>query len=350
MQKVVLKKLPLSVINDRIQNFDYGYNELSSKPSTIKSQHLVPGNNIHQNASQMFLLAFIIPFVVQDVIEEDCPYFENYSQLLEIISIIFGTSISTGMLDYLMDITEEYLESFRDLYKEVNVEDNVSLLRNLIPKQHYSLHHPRNVKDFGPLVAFWCMRMEAKHQFFKRIVQTMRNYKNLPFTLSERHQLYQAWIFQLPLLKRITHGPRRLTSIHRVDFDEMFPNDLALEIVPWINYDGTKYVFNKCYIPVDYSSEYLPVFAELIAIVLTDALPIFVCKKVSTVCHNLRLMSYEIERSEIYACYTPENIIGHNVYHSHKSEGKNFIFIKQCVGDLYIVGYMYFIKLYKNKF
>lgn len=188
-QKVVLISLSINTINERIQNFDYGYNELSSKPSTIRSQHLVPGNNIHQNASQIFLLAFIISFIVQDVVEENCPHLALYTQLLEIISIDFSTSISVPMLEYLKFIIEDYLESFRDLYKDDEIDGIISPKRNLLPKHHYTLHDPGHIQRFGPLVTFWCMRMEAKHQFFKRIVQAMRNYKNLPYTLSNRHQL-----------------------------------------------------------------------------------------------------------------------------------------------------------------
>lgn len=105
--------------------------------------------------------------------------------------------------------------------------------------------------------------------------------------------------------------------------------------VPWIDYEGVKYVSKKCYIPVAYDSELLPTFAELISIVLTDGLPIFVCKKVSTVVHNLKLMSYEIKRSEEFISYTPENLIAHYVHHGHKFEGKDFIFIKECIGDLH---------------
>ena len=39
----------------------------------------------------------------------------------------------------------------------------------------------------GPLVASWCMRMEAKNAFFKRIAQ-IGNYKNVPLSVAKRHQ------------------------------------------------------------------------------------------------------------------------------------------------------------------
>lgn len=39
---------------------------------------------------------------------------------------------------------------------------------------------------FGPPRATWCLRMEGKHSFFKGC--TLRNFKNLPLSLSKKHQ------------------------------------------------------------------------------------------------------------------------------------------------------------------
>ena len=34
----------------------------------------------------------------------------------------------------------------------------------------------------------WCMRFEAKHSYFKKMANTLGNYKNLPKSLASRHQ------------------------------------------------------------------------------------------------------------------------------------------------------------------
>ena len=39
----------------------------------------------------------------------------------------------------------------------------------------------------GPLVNCWCMRMEAKHSYFKKISQ-IGNYINVPYSVVVRHQ------------------------------------------------------------------------------------------------------------------------------------------------------------------
>ena len=43
------------------------------------------------------------------------------------------------------------------------------------------------VISVGPMVSTWCMRMEAKNSYFKRIAQ-LGNFKNLPLSIAKRHQ------------------------------------------------------------------------------------------------------------------------------------------------------------------
>ncbi len=37
------------------------------------------------------------------------------------------------------------------------------------------------------MVNSWCMRMEAKNSYFKRVVQ-IGNFKNVPYSVARRHQ------------------------------------------------------------------------------------------------------------------------------------------------------------------
>ena len=41
---------------------------------------------------------------------------------------------------------------------------------------------------FGPLSRLWCMRFEANNSYFKRLGQTIGNFKNIAKTLATRHQ------------------------------------------------------------------------------------------------------------------------------------------------------------------
>ncbi|XP_051165636.1 uncharacterized protein LOC127284290 [Leptopilina boulardi] len=195
-QNVILKKISIDELNRRLSCFDFGYSEVDYRPPTLKASHLTPGANMKLSASEMWMLAYMLPFVIQDLVDEDCPYFRNYISLLEITSIVFGYEISYGMIDALGDLIADYLTTFTELYGA----------DSLIPKQHFMIHYPRLIRRFGPLGTFMCLRFEAKHQVFKRIIQGMRNYKNLPLTLCVRYQQRQALELLKPFIKEIEYG------------------------------------------------------------------------------------------------------------------------------------------------
>lgn len=257
-QKVILTKITLEELNRRIMNFDYGFSETKYKPSPLKAKHLIPGANIKQTAMQMETLAYMIPYIVLDIVEPNCPYFSNYKNLLEIRSIVFGYSISTDMVTFLRDSISEYLNDYANLY--ANEDGNAKFT----PKQHFLPHYPGRIERFGPLRYFMCIRSEAKHQQSKRRVQGMRNYKNLPYTLLVRHQLWQALLLIQPLTKIVTTGPAKLEASETLPFGYLFPDELLQCTTNWINYNGVKYVSQKCLIAIGYANDVcLPQFAAL---------------------------------------------------------------------------------------
>jgi hypothetical protein len=75
----------------------------------------------------------------------------------------------------------DFLRGFREHFK-----------RELTFKMHNMVHYPELIKEFGPLGPFWTMRFEAKHSQMKAINHRTRNFINLPYTLSYRHQQWAA--------------------------------------------------------------------------------------------------------------------------------------------------------------
>ena len=55
---------------------------------------------------------------------------------------------------------------------------------------HYLVHLVDDMKTFGSLHGISCLWYEAKHGWFKD--QRIRNFKNLPLSLSKKHQLYMG--------------------------------------------------------------------------------------------------------------------------------------------------------------
>lgn len=53
---------------------------------------------------------------------------------------------------------------------------------------HHLFHYPRFIRLLGPLTSFWCMRFEAKHNYFKSLQRRIHNFINSPLTLATKHQ------------------------------------------------------------------------------------------------------------------------------------------------------------------
>ena len=94
------------------------------------------------------------------------------------------------------------------------------------------------------------MRLEAKHQFFKRIVQAMRNYKNLPLTSAKKHQMFQAFILYGSLKNETVLGAVKMIISQDIEFAHLFLQLSMLENFNWIKLHNTKYVLKRCYLPM----------------------------------------------------------------------------------------------------
>lgn len=101
---------------------------------------------------------------------------------------------------------QEFLRSFIDRYPTVRI----------IPKLHYLVHYPRMISFFGPLKQMWCMRFEAKHQYFKNVASKTKNYRNICKTLAERHQVLQGYEFAEVVLDQ-GHTMTGLKPVQRSD-------------------------------------------------------------------------------------------------------------------------------------
>ena len=168
----------LNEINAFILNFPYGYSELKDKPVAITLEDLkTPSHNLGQTAAQIWLLSRVFAFFGEQYAHL-CPnVWRVFMTSLEITAICLSRKISINILGYLKGLIKEHLQLFKDIIGE-----------NITPKQHYLIHVPSQILKFGPLVRAWAMRFEAKHQQFKKIPKITKNFKNLPKTLSERHQ------------------------------------------------------------------------------------------------------------------------------------------------------------------
>ena len=165
------KYFTLHQLNMRIQNYGYGYTEVSDKPSQISDI-----NHIRQSAAQMWLLASLLPLLI-GLVPEECEYWKCFITLLRICSIAAAWSVSSSTIDYLTVIIEEHHQLFKKLYPDMKI----------IPKMHYMVHYSSQIRKFGPLVRTWTMRYESKLRVLKR-ASRHGNFKNICKTVAKKHQ------------------------------------------------------------------------------------------------------------------------------------------------------------------
>ncbi|KAK3739661.1 hypothetical protein QZH41_014201, partial [Actinostola sp. cb2023] len=83
---------------------------------------------------------------------------------------------------------------------------------------HNMIHLPRTILRLGPMVRSWCIRFEAKHNFFKKLAITIGNFKNITLTLAKRHQQWLCYHLQTSpghlgtfITKGVEFGPGKNT-------------------------------------------------------------------------------------------------------------------------------------------
>ena len=193
------KYFSLKELNNVIENFQYGVMESRDKPSKIELIHLkfsfskrgdvksIPkklSKKLKQSARQLWLLGVNLPLLVGKKVPETDLTWCCFTTLLEICRLIFLSYISEFPLLQLESLIDEFLSGVKNYFE-----------LDIIPKMHHLVDYPRIIRDIGPLGAYWCMRYEAKHSYFKQLQRRIRNYINIPFTLSLRHQQWQCHQF-----------------------------------------------------------------------------------------------------------------------------------------------------------
>lgn len=73
---------------------------------------------------------------------------------------------------------------------------------NLKPKHHFLTHYTGVIRSLGPVIKFWAMRMEAKHQFFKRIVYKTNNFINIKKTLAKGFLLLRQFCMMISNMEK----------------------------------------------------------------------------------------------------------------------------------------------------
>lgn len=162
--------ISLDELNRKLVEFRYGHG--CDAPSPIKDEYLnyENGKLPRQSATQLWLLARVLPFVLLPFLEDES-HLRCFAMHLEILSTCSVVTITEQLIGELNSKVQNFIELFVHLFGKAAY----------IPKIHFYLHFARTMRKYGPLRYLWCMRFEARHRSVKTWA-LLSNFKNVPFS------------------------------------------------------------------------------------------------------------------------------------------------------------------------
>lgn len=215
------KLFTLKWLNGKIRSFNYSYLHMKNKPEeTFEKGDVENCTHIKQSSSALHTLCQILPLILGPKVEMDNEHWINFLRLVQIVLLCLSSYCNRETASVLRILIGLYLRISRRLYPKAS----------FVPKKHYMLHLPKQMLKYEPIKHHSCMRFEAKHGFFK--AKKIRNFKNLPYSLSKHHQLYMC------MKQSGTKGERSCNFLYdgdvvvngkEINFSVEYPN-LTIEI------------------------------------------------------------------------------------------------------------------------
>lgn len=183
---VLVKKKHFSLfqLNYLIWHFPYKWTDKADSPQPVPLNFATRksvGGNAHENWTLLRLLPFIVGFKVP----ESEPAWHLLMDLKDIVELVVSPVHTEDTITFLDTKISEHRHRYLQVFPQAK----------LLPKQHFLEHYVDLIKAFGPVVAQWTMRFEAKHSFFKRVVRHTSCFRNILLSLAVKPQLMLAYYF-----------------------------------------------------------------------------------------------------------------------------------------------------------
>ena len=308
------KFISLTLLNTRVQAFDYARSESHNKPPVIagNSAAIEP---LGMKAIEMLCLVNNFSLIVGDRIPHGDEVWGFYLLLRQILDLVFCKRISRDELCLLRTLVAEHHYLYINLFKD-----------NLKPKHHFMVHYARSIRILGPLFWLWSMRFESKHSEAKKTAHVVCNFTNICKTLSCKHQLRYCYrlmrnegLCDHDLVVGTGAVSERIPgSMNEID---VCLNNAGIEsqlfCAKWIQFNGTEYRPGQCLL-IGVQDD-MPVFGSLLSIFVDSVRQVtFVVR--DTVCTSFieHLHAYEIASTfNELRCISPHGLMDHRPLHVH---------------------------------
>lgn len=288
--KLILKYIQSNFLSaeqvaGRIHAYDYGFSQQRNRPPLPTDKLRDGSNDLGLNAIQSWCLLRNMPLLFGDLIETDDKHWDLLILLLQIVNIVFSPVLSEGMTIYLKHLIINHHQLFKQIFPEIN----------LLPKHHFMIHYPRSIRKIGPILHTWCMRYEAKHNFFK---QQLKSFKNITKTLAKKHQSYMALVRESFGKEKLTLGPGKMVTLNELKqgtaIAAKFGTVLSTSVfsAKWIKYHGTEY--RRDFLICTEVTDEMPVFCKIDVIAVKDDCVLLCGKLMETLCFDNHYHAFKV--------------------------------------------------------
>jgi len=205
---------------------------LGDVPAAMDSSHLNTSpkkTKCKQTASQMLTLLRNIVFIFLPTVVQlnqlHHPKWKSLCCFCTYFHELMGTSFTLSELQTIERKQWRYLSVFIEAYGKEMV----------VPKFHFAGHMPFETWRYGPFRLLWCMRFEAKHQWFKRLCNRT-SWKNIMFTMAEQHQKWIA--FKMSMFGKADASTAPLVLTRRTNAKILVDSPMHKLFGKWIHLVG----------------------------------------------------------------------------------------------------------------
>lgn len=293
-QRIFTKK----EIQDIVRDFNYGQLSKKNKPSFLD----LGSRNLGQSACQLYCLMIHTPFMLYKYQHKLEPVRICIESLLQIMQILYSTSITEDDVVILENLIEVHLSSIIE-----------KLDMQLFPKQHFLTHYPSIIRSNGPVLNNWSMRMEAKHSYFTKIAHSTNNYVNIADSLAKAHQKHM-FNTEYSYSDRYEASKRRKTFLQLDISNLVDTTDMIIDEMFSLDF----FSFNDIEYRIGLVLADQNKFQEITYILSNGTDYWFVCNSLRVKSFNQFLNSFEVEKSEstnvVYTLINHSDLSNKNSY------------------------------------
>jgi len=299
---VDLKYFSLETLNNKIECFNYGTNDIRNRPPLVTMETL-KHNSLKMSASETICFTRYLSLIIGESVPENSEFWHLYILLKKIVNIVLQKMVCEEEAFLLHNLISEHHELYLKLFRT-----------HLKPKHHHMLHYPMILKNSGPISLIWSMRFEAKHKMFKDSARAITSRKNIPYTLSLKHQLkLSSWFLMNEKISLNSLKSGKIIKLSKLQeqnyktqivfYKNTYFNDFNIDLVTFVSFVhiyGSTYNAQNMFVLLnenELNNDMLPKFGCIENVFLKEKIPYIICKLYTTSYFDDHYQAFKVQLS-----------------------------------------------------